>query len=222
MDGAVAWILMASAVAVFLVGVESKARVCYFGPPPEPDPENPDGWMKQVMQEVRARCPGQGRRQPTTAGTAACSSPEPLGMEDRTIPDDRIKASSSLLCCPANNSRLNGDTAWVALDSEALNSWIGVNLVKRTVVSGITTQGHHYGDHTTKYKVAYKERPSSAYEYVTDGNGDIKVFIGNTDGSSPVTNMFNENVVATVVRIEPTAIYVHAALRFELLGCRLG
>ncbi|XP_038069277.1 D-galactoside-specific lectin-like [Patiria miniata] len=63
MGGAAAVVLMLSAMAVLLVGVESQQRVCYSGPPPEPDPDNPEHWMKQVMQEIRKRCPG--RRQPT-------------------------------------------------------------------------------------------------------------------------------------------------------------
>ncbi|XP_038060228.1 EGF-like repeat and discoidin I-like domain-containing protein 3 [Patiria miniata] len=216
MDGAAALVLMLSAMAVLLVGVESQQRVCYSGPPPEPDPDNPDDWMKQVMQEIRKRCPG--RRQPTLA---ECSSPQPLGMEDGTIQGDRITASGSYTCCRAYYGRLNHDKGWTTSSGEA-NPWIEVDLVQSTVVTGVTTQGDGSDSFVTAYKVAYKKQPSSDREHVMDGNGNIKVFIGNTDIDTPVTNLFDESVVATVVRIEPTGSFFYPALRLELLGCRRG
>ncbi|XP_038059960.1 lactadherin-like [Patiria miniata] len=172
--------------------------------------------MKIVLQEIRKRCPG--RREPTAAVIAECPSPEPLGMEDGTIPDDRITASYSSSGYPATDARLNDNNVWSPTSSYA-NSWIEVDLVESTVVSGIITQGLA-GWYVTHYTAAYQKQPSSLYDRVTDGNGIIKVFIGNTNGNTPVTNLFDESVVATVVRIEPTEWVSGVALRFELLGCR--
>ncbi|XP_038060874.1 retinoschisin-like [Patiria miniata] len=200
---------------LLLVGVESKQRVCYSGPPPEPDPDNPDDRMKQVMQQIRKRCPG--RRPPD------CSSPQPLGMEDGRIPDGRIKASShwgSINCCPAREARLNNDLRWIALSTDA-NPWIEVDLVESTVVTGVITQGSGGGSYVTQFKVAYQKQPSSDREHVKDKSGNVKVFIGNTDVSTTVTNLFDESVVAAVVRIEPTEWQVGVGLRLELLGCHL-
>ncbi|XP_038059582.1 retinoschisin-like [Patiria miniata] len=287
MDGAAVLVLMLSAITVFLVGVESQARTCYFGPPPEPDPDNPDHWMKQVMQEIRKRCPGRrntthasmgnpipstrwkpspaGTEEPTAAGTeeptpagteestpatmegptsagtkeptaakteestpagkptpttkAECDSTEPLGMEDGTIQDSRISVPSIHgPCCRARAARLHNNKAWGP--SSPANSWIEVDLVEGKVVSGVITQGFDEA-YVTQYKVAYKTQPSSEYEHVRDGNGNVKVFTGNTDDHTPVTNQFDESVVATIVRIEPTAWDVWVALRLELLGCSL-
>ncbi|XP_038060862.1 lactadherin-like [Patiria miniata] len=200
---------------LLLVGVESKQRVCYSGPPPEPNPDNPDDWMKQVMQEIRKRCPG--RRQPTPTD---CSSPQPLGMEDGRIPNNSIKASSQWSCCPASNARLNNKLRWNTLSSDA-NPWIEVDLVESTVVTGIVTQGSSVGSFVTQYNVAYQKQHSSDREHVKDGTGKIKVFIGNIDANTPVTNLLDESVVATVVRIEPIGGNRAFTLRFELLGCHL-
>ncbi|XP_038060561.1 lactadherin-like [Patiria miniata] len=212
MNGAAALVLMLSAMAVFFIGVESQQRVCYSGPPPEPDPDNPDDWMKQVMQEIRKRCPG--RRQLTPAECL-----QPLGMADGTIQDNRITASSSRNCCPVSDGRLNDNHKWLASMDDA-NPWIEVDLVQSTVVTGVTIQGSGNLSYVKRYKVAYQQQPSSKRRHVTDGKGDIKVFIGNTDIDTPVTNLFDESVEATVVRIEPTEWYKGASLRFELLGCR--
>ncbi|XP_038060539.1 lactadherin-like [Patiria miniata] len=165
-----------------------------------------------------------GTEKPTLAGTgkptpaAECSSPQPLGMEDGTIKDDRITASFSYNGSPATDGRLNNNSKWEAVSP--INSWIEVDLVEPTVVTGVTTQGSGSRWYVMRYKVAYQQQPSSQREYVTDGNGDIKVFIGNTDADNPVNNLFDESVEATVVRIEPTEWYIGVALRLELLGCR--
>ncbi|XP_038058774.1 lactadherin-like [Patiria miniata] len=215
MEGILLPVLLTATLTVLLVGVESQQRVCYSGPPPEPDPDNPDDWMKQVMQEIRKRCPG--RRQPTPAAT--CPSPGPLGMEDGTIPNDHITASSYQKDYFGFKARLNNFKQWATYVDKSTNSWIEVDLVQSTVVTGVITQGGS-GWYVKKFKVAYKQQPSSEREHVMDGDGNIKVFIGNMDYATPVTNLFDESVVATLVRIEPTEWQTGVALRLELLGCR--
>ncbi|XP_038060588.1 EGF-like repeat and discoidin I-like domain-containing protein 3 [Patiria miniata] len=159
-----------------------------------------------------------GTENPTPA--AECSSPQPLGMEDGTIQDDRITASSSNNGYPATDGRLNNHNRWLTGRADG-NPWIEVDLVRSTVVTGVTTQGSPGGSwYVMRYKVAYQQQPSSQRKHVTDGNRDIKVFIGNTDSDTPVTNLFDESVEATVVRIEPTEWNKGVALRLELLGCR--
>ncbi|XP_038061064.1 lactadherin-like [Patiria miniata] len=140
-------------------------------------------------------------------------------MEDWTIPDDRITASSSSGDKLAKKGRLNNNNAWQA--ASETNAWIEVDLGESTVVSGVITQGA-FGWYVKHYKVAYKKQPSSDYEYVMDGNGDNKVFIGNFDVHTPVSNMFDESVSATVVRIEPNKWHHHVAMRLEYSGCRRG
>ena len=52
-----------------------------------------------------------------------------------------------------------------------------MDLVERTVVAGVITQGttSTYQYRVTEYKVAYMKSASSAYEHVTDAEGHIKV-----------------------------------------------
>ncbi|XP_038060000.1 retinoschisin-like [Patiria miniata] len=186
--------------------------------------------MKQVMREIRERCPGTKKHtsvckspKDLCCNIDECSSPEPLGLEDGTVTDDHITSSSHQGNFPARDGRLNNNVAWVAQWGDT-NPWIEVDLIDSTVVRGVITQGYYkYTHYVTHYQVAYQKQPSSVREHVTDENGDIKVFIGNTDanGDTPVTNWFDESVVATLVRIEPTEWITAAALRLELLGCRL-
>ncbi|XP_038060752.1 lactadherin-like [Patiria miniata] len=156
--------------------------------------------------------------------TTECSSPKPLGMEDGTIQDDRITASSKHKTqYSAWKARLNNNNRWIPSRNDT-HRWIEVDLVESTVVTGVITQGWQPAPekprYVKKYKVSYQKQPSSDYEYVKDNNGNIKVFISNTDYQTPVTNLFDESVVATVVRIEPTQCHTWCNLRLELLGCR--
>ena len=48
----------------------------------------------------------------------------------------------------------------------------------------------------------------------------LQTFIGNTDGNTPVTNIFQQPFQARYIRIRPTAWNTYTDLRIELLGCR--
>ena len=50
----------------------------------------------------------------------------------------------------------------------------------------------------------------------------LQVFEGNIqDARTPVTNMFDQSIVATIVRIMPVAYEIGVGLRLELLGCQI-
>ncbi|XP_022083709.1 retinoschisin-like [Acanthaster planci] len=185
--------------------------------------------MKQVMTEIREHCPGkrgcssaeEGPKEPAP-NIVECSTPQPLGMEDGTITDSQISASSSQTYFNAREARLNVGASWAARSTDT-NPWIEVDLGESRVVSGVTTEGYAYQTSVcycvTKYKVAYQKQPSSDRVHVTDLNGNVTVFPGNTQGDTPVTNLFNESVLVTAVRIEPTEWLTVVSLRLELLGC---
>ncbi|XP_038060001.1 lactadherin-like [Patiria miniata] len=205
MDGAVAWILMVSAMAG---GVDIPASSYRKGAPCYLE--------KLFLSEDSIKIQAYFNCSRATT-VVECSSPEPLGLEDGTITDDHITSSRSHSRWPAKEGRLNYHGGWKAYGST--DPWIEVDFVETTPVAGAITQGG--GEkYVTLYKVAYKKQPSSDYKHVTDGSGNITVFTGNTDVDTPVTNLFEESVLAKVVRIEPTAWHVGAALRLELLGCR--
>ncbi|XP_071808987.1 lactadherin-like [Asterias amurensis] len=147
-----------------------------------------------------------------------CSTPEPLGLEDGTIPDESISESDHY---ETTYGRLNG-VAWIPQSNA--NCWYEVDLGESTVVSGLITQGYDASWHwrVTEYRVKYKKISSSDYEDVKDNNGAIQVFEGNIeDTETPVTNMFDQSIMAAVVRIEPVAFIDFVSLRLELLGCHI-
>ncbi|XP_071808980.1 lactadherin-like [Asterias amurensis] len=104
---------------------------------------------------------------------------------------------------------------------QLFNCWYEVDLGMSAVVSGVITQGGLYYYRVTRYKVSYKKLPSLDFEDILDRKGGFgKVFEGNIEDSRfPITNMFEECIVATIVRVVPVAYKHGVALRLELLGC---
>ena len=114
----------------------------------------------------------------------ACDSG--LGMEDGSIPDNRITAASEYASKHgASNARLNRPRtplttgSWSAKTND-LNQWIQADLGDLERVSGVTTQGRNGGTYlqwVTKFFVKYSEN-GEAWSNVEDGNGQkVRIYI---------------------------------------------
>ena len=106
---------------------------------------------------------------------------EPLGMENGSIPNDAIKASSELdEPHSATRARLNtkpeGELmgAWVPLESDE-NQWLQVDLGKVAEITKISTQGGGEGveQHVASYILLFSEDEENVEEYKE--NGELKV-----------------------------------------------
>ncbi|XP_071808991.1 lactadherin-like [Asterias amurensis] len=197
MDGAVRFIYLAATVSG--VTLVSSHQACYNGLKYDVNSNNPHRWVlpyedpceyAAVLGGLTAQNASYQQGAPYYLDKIAvrlleffgcqddqkgieCSTSEPLGLEDGTIPDESISASSSYF---AGNGRLNGVAWHTKLDG--LNAWFEVDLGESTVVSGLITQGHDdpfWNWRVTKYKVKYKKISSSDYEHVKDNNGAIQV-----------------------------------------------
>ena len=114
-----------------------------------------------------------------------CTNPIRLGVEDGTIPDDNITASSNWedqdISTPAG-SRLNkpdpGLTVvggWAPAASNA-NQWIQVDLGRPTCVHGVLMQGRAEGvQWVTRFRVQYRSSPTAALTDVLDPHADCAV-----------------------------------------------
>ena len=105
---------------------------------------------------------------------------DPLGIEDRRIPDSSFFASSEIDSShAATNARLNrpggyaGSVtmgAWV-ITAHDTNQYIGVHLDGVVMVSGIVLQGREDHDQwVTKFKVGYKDDAGGGWMGVKDAN----------------------------------------------------
>ncbi|CAH1272632.1 TNR [Branchiostoma lanceolatum] len=148
---------------------------------------------------------------------------EPLGMEDRSIPDSSITASSvRSVTHKTYHGRLNsleGQSAWVARVNER-GQWLQIDLDGTAVVHGVVTQGRAtYDQWVTSYKLEHSWNGRS-WTTITDTDGSDKIFTGNADRSTPVTHILRPPVAARYVRFVVQTFISHMSMRVEVLGCR--
>ncbi|XP_072048961.1 lactadherin-like [Amphiura filiformis] len=169
--------------------------------------------------------------------TAACQAR--LGLEDGRILDNQLTASS----VPdgnrgPSNARLNRLAQYPTTGSWSakynnVNQWIQVDLGVSTWVTGVLTQGRAYnvdarffggGDccpqWVTNFKVQYSNDGTNWHYVKSANNQDAMIFVGNTDQTTVVTNLFPAPIEASFIRILPTEWNVRISLRFEVVGCQ--
>uniref|UniRef100_A0A9L0IT38 Milk fat globule EGF and factor V/VIII domain containing n=1 Tax=Equus asinus TaxID=9793 RepID=A0A9L0IT38_EQUAS len=156
---------------------------------------------------------------------------EPLGLEDNSIPDRQITASSTYRTWGLNAfswypfyARLDKQgkfNAWTA-QSNSASEWLQVDLGSQKQVTGVVTQGARDFGHiqyVAAYKVSHSNDGVNWTEYRDQRAADSKIFPGNLDNNSHKKNMFETPFLARFVRILPVAWHNRITLRVELLGC---
>ncbi|XP_066287775.1 uncharacterized protein [Branchiostoma lanceolatum] len=156
-------------------------------------------------------------------GASGCSSP--LGMKSGAIRDGQISASSSLIR-PRNArlDRINGE--WRA-NVNNQNQWLQVDLLNRTTVTGVQTQGRRTDAprFVMTFTASYSDDGRNWTAFTEDGN-ETKVFIGNNNAVNTRGNTFNPPIMARYIRIHPRSWNTCGkprciTMRIELLGCDL-
>ncbi|XP_072043973.1 uncharacterized protein [Amphiura filiformis] len=156
-------------------------------------------------------------------------------MEDGTIADDQITASS-------NHSVANSDTLnfepWRARPSGSLywrphentldmlqDQWIQVDFLEPVIITGIQTQGNDQSDITIRRWISKLQVQTGnsvdTLTYITNLNSTHQIFSANTNYNQFVMVEFPEPISARYLRIVPTECENKCGLRFEVFGCRL-
>ncbi|KAI8516916.1 hypothetical protein Bbelb_054970 [Branchiostoma belcheri] len=153
---------------------------------------------------------------------AGCS--DPLGMASGHIPDNKITASSRYMDDHYASyhgrlyNRVTGMGAWTARIKN-IGEWLEVDLREVNEVTGTVIQGQYNSDHwVTSYKLNYSGDGNSWTTY-KDSDGSEKVFSGNTDDYTPVTNLLDYPIDARYVRFVVQSWNNRISMRGEILGC---
>ncbi|XP_046585450.1 SCO-spondin-like, partial [Haliotis rubra] len=116
--------------------------------------------------------------------------------------------------------------SWVALDLDT-KQWLQVDLTAPSVVRTVTTAGRDPDpvsgcckQWVTKYTIQYS-LDGASWTTVTDSAGAEKVFDGNTDSTTHVTNSLACPVIAQYVRVSPVEWHGYIAMRMDLNGCNI-
>ncbi|CAB3994730.1 Hypothetical predicted protein [Paramuricea clavata] len=147
-----------------------------------------------------------------------------LGMENGTIRDDQITASSEYNSAfSASNGRLNYTResgkigVWSARISDR-NQWLQEHFERSTIITGISTQGRDsFHQHVKSYTISFSVDGAKFHNY--QPNGIPEIFEGNSDGASIVNHIFAPSIVAEIIRVQPIAWKDHISMRAEFYGC---
>ncbi|XP_072369925.1 coagulation factor V [Scyliorhinus torazame] len=153
---------------------------------------------------------------------------QPLGMENGTITDDQITASSFVSSWwgswKPSLARLDREGRINAWKSKKQNTdqWLQVNFLKKKKITGIITQGARSLTTTMfvqSYAVHYSFDGNIWLPYTDQPGVDEKIFMGNTDYYRHKKSHINPPISAKYIRIIPKSWYNYIALRLEIMGC---
>ncbi|XP_028398876.1 lactadherin-like [Dendronephthya gigantea] len=163
-----------------------------------------------------------------TVNTIPCKAGEKtLGVEDnKKVKDSQLTSSSywSTNHSAAYGRLYNytGSWGWKAgVDNK--KQWIQVDLGKKEVVTGISTQGGRYYQNYYRYcrVKSYSLKHSlngTMFESYKDG-GVVKISVGNNDYRTIVKNVLSPPITARYIRIHPVSWDRNICMRIELYGC---
>ncbi|XP_078681974.1 uncharacterized protein LOC144916625 isoform X10 [Branchiostoma floridae x Branchiostoma belcheri] len=159
----------------------------------------------------------------------SCRTPLGLGKESGYhLPDAAFSASSTLSLSAwsagPENARLHQEDdydrkrvgSWCASSSD-YGEFLQVDLGRTKRITGVATQGRHKQfEHVKSYKLAYSHDSRTWYDYMEGGHP--KVFDGNCDHLTAVTNHVREPLTARFLRFVVQQ-NVWPCLRVEVYGC---
>ncbi|EDO43743.1 predicted protein, partial [Nematostella vectensis] len=138
----------------------------------------------------------------------------PLGMEDLTIGNSNITASSG--SGSAREARLHNSAAWCS-DGGDSEPYLQIDLLSNHVLCAVATQGHPVLDYRiTSYKISFSE-DGEAFSAYKEYQKEV-ILYGNSDNNYVTKNVLREYPVARRVRILPLSSHGQACLRIELYG----
>ncbi|XP_010188858.1 PREDICTED: epithelial discoidin domain-containing receptor 1-like, partial [Mesitornis unicolor] len=151
-----------------------------------------------------------------------------LGMEDGSIPDSRLSASSAWSdSTAARHGRLgrsDGDGAWCPAGPvfPEEEEFLEVDLGRLHLVTLVGTQGRHAGGHGREFAHAYRLRYSrDRHRWLRwRDRWGAEVIGGNEDPEGVVLKDLSPPPVARALRVYPRAPRaMSVCLRLELYGC---
>ncbi|XP_020893680.1 lactadherin-like [Exaiptasia diaphana] len=147
----------------------------------------------------------------------------PLGLESGTIPNNSISASSFGPGREPWRGRLrmtqgSGHSGSWEPKKRKVGEYLQVDFGKICRVTKVATQGrpNHY-HRITSYSLSYALNEGTFTDYKVGGT--LKVFSGNTDRDTIVTNVLPVPIRCRYIRFVVVTFFAHPAMRAEVYGC---
>lgn len=149
-------------------------------------------------------------------------SPTALGLGDNKLPDQNFNASSSLHPFRPSDARLHAaGSSWVS-DGVEKDRFLQISFQPHPrLITSVATEGSPGHDWwVVLYNLQYSLDGVTWFYYENENSpGSRKVFNGNQDRNSVVTNQLHSPIRALYLRISPLFWTGKIALRVEIYGC---
>ncbi|XP_018412784.1 PREDICTED: coagulation factor V [Nanorana parkeri] len=162
-------------------------------------------------------------------GINGCSTP--LGMENSSIKDQQITASShkwSWYSSPwlpslARLNKAGSVNAWQA-KSNNNQQWLQIDFLTVKKITAITTQGaKQFASemYVQSYGIHYSDDGRTWKSYIDDSTSMEKIFRGNSNSAGYAKNNFNPPIFSRFLKIIPKSWNQGIVMRVELYGCNI-
>ncbi|XP_069106631.1 lactadherin-like [Argopecten irradians] len=116
------------------------------------------------------------------------------------VPDNALSASSTHSSCHIVYARFSSDSAWCP-GSTGGGHYIQVELKNVSKLTAVQTRGRGGTLQWVSFYSVNISMDGSTWNYIFTPSGEIKVFDGNVDSTSTVTNILEGNIVAKYIRV---------------------
>lgn len=108
---------------------------------------------------------------------------------------------------------------WSSLNTNP-GQYIKASFYNTVVMKAVTTVGRSDADEwVVTYKLQYQYDFYSEWEWYEEPPGTVKIFTGNSDPDTPVTNTIQFPIEARGIKLFPLSWHNGISLRWEILGC---
>ncbi|XP_069106916.1 uncharacterized protein [Argopecten irradians] len=136
------------------------------------------------------------------------------------VSDEAFSASSTHNTCPMERVRFTSPHGWCP-NPNGVGHFIQVEFKTRSTLTAIQTRGRGYHNQWVSSYIVNISMDGTNWRSILS-NGDVKVFPGNWDSNTTVTNTLEKSVDARFIRIISVTGPGHSSMRLEVKGCPIG
>ncbi|XP_065181158.1 otolin-1-like [Sycon ciliatum] len=147
-----------------------------------------------------------------------CQCRSRFGVENGTILDRQMSASSYIAGGEAHEARLHTGEAWIPRTVKG--SYLQIDFGKEKSITGVIVQGKYKSTYWTVSYAVHVLGVDNTWSPLTE-NGAPKMCEGNTDSSTAVICVLDctNPVQTSALRILPQTYNNYVAMRVEIMGC---
>ena len=113
-------------------------------------------------------------------------------------------------------------TASACIDAAAASSYLVLDLGSESMIYAVTTRGSSSAANwVISYKIQYSAYDTSNWRTVINADGTDRVFSGNTDQNTEVSNDMPVGIVGNKIRLVPVTSNGRADVRIAVKACKM-